>query len=221
MNLKQCEVCGQLMSHDTQGSKHPDCERREYGYKDEDTLRELYHGKMMGMPEIADEFNVSTSTIKNWMDKFGIERRSKSEREQLSWEKKPWHDKDTLERLYWKEDLQQSEIADKLGCGETTITYWMDKHGIDTVRGRPLFYTGERGYEVIQYETEETVRRFKVHRLAAYAWGKLSSDELFNPLIDVHHETGIQWDNRESKLTVMRRSDHMRHHAKERFSKPN
>jgi transposase len=43
----------------------------------------------------------------------------------------PWHDPDTLRRLYHDEGLSQAAIADRFGCASTTITEAMSRHGIE------------------------------------------------------------------------------------------
>jgi len=50
----------------------------------------------------------------------------------MNTEEHPWRDKDLLERLYHDEDLNQYEIADRLGCARNTITQWMAKFDIET-----------------------------------------------------------------------------------------
>lgn len=47
-------------------------------------------------------------------------------------ESEPWKDRDTLNGLYHHDDLNQSEIADELNTSPATISYWMDKHKINT-----------------------------------------------------------------------------------------
>ena len=44
-------------------------------YKNEDTLRELYHGNGLSQQQIAERFDVRKQTIKYWMDSFEIEAR--------------------------------------------------------------------------------------------------------------------------------------------------
>jgi len=44
----------------------------------------------------------------------------------------PWQEESVLRKLYKEQKLSQPEIADKLGCGVTTVTKWMDKLGIET-----------------------------------------------------------------------------------------
>lgn len=46
-------------------------------------------------------------------------------------ESRLWRDEETLRRLYWDEGLSMQQIADKLGCTNQTITYWMKRHDID------------------------------------------------------------------------------------------
>ena len=43
-----------------------------------------------------------------------------------------WKDAETLRELYHDKGLDQSEIGDELGCSAGTISYWMDKLGVDT-----------------------------------------------------------------------------------------
>lgn len=45
---------------------------------------------------------------------------------------KPWKDRKTVYELYVDEDLTQSEVADELDCGLSTISEWIDRHDIDT-----------------------------------------------------------------------------------------
>lgn len=45
---------------------------------------------------------------------------------------KPWTEKDTLEELYVNRGLEQSAIADKLGCSPATISRWLGDFEIET-----------------------------------------------------------------------------------------
>jgi len=44
----------------------------------------------------------------------------------------PWRDKDVLYEMYWNQELDQSQIAEKLGCSRTTIKKWFNKHNLNT-----------------------------------------------------------------------------------------
>jgi transposase len=42
----------------------------------------------------------------------------------------PWQDPDTLRELYVEKRLTQPEIAERLGCGDSTISNWLERHDI-------------------------------------------------------------------------------------------
>lgn len=44
---------------------------------------------------------------------------------------KPWWDKKRLRELYEGQFLTTYEIGERLGCGPSTVCYWMEKHGIE------------------------------------------------------------------------------------------
>jgi transposase len=44
----------------------------------------------------------------------------------------PYHDKDTLERLYHGESMTAEEIGDKFGVSQSCISTWMKRNNIDT-----------------------------------------------------------------------------------------
>lgn len=46
--------------------------------------------------------------------------------------KRPYHDPETLRRLYHDEGMTQGEIADRFGVKSNTISEWMSRHGITT-----------------------------------------------------------------------------------------
>lgn len=43
----------------------------------------------------------------------------------------PWRDKSTLKKLYIEEEKSTNEIADCLGCAQTTIIKWLEKFNIE------------------------------------------------------------------------------------------
>jgi len=99
------------------------------GYKDADVLRRMYHGEEMTTAEIADEFDCSATTIRNWMSKYGIETRSLSESKLVG--DRPWTDEGRLRKLYHDEVMTAEEIGDKLGTERSNILKWMERHGIE------------------------------------------------------------------------------------------
>jgi DNA-binding XRE family transcriptional regulator len=122
-----------------------------------------------------------------------------------------------IHRLYHREGLTISKIADRLGVSSTTIFRRMEKHGIGrrewpSASGVPLS-TDHEGYERWRHQyrhngqkCEETV---SVHRLFAVSLFGLSALKLD---VVIHHENGIPWDNRESNIALMTRQGHSEYH---------
>ena len=55
----------------------------------------------------------------------------------------PWRDRERLQRLYINEGLTVAEIGDRLGCADTTVCDWLDRHDIDTRDPDPPTMEGE------------------------------------------------------------------------------
>lgn len=138
---------------------------------------------------------------------------------------KPYQDKETLERLYYDEELNQIEIADELDCSQITISRWMRKLDIETDDRRieavkearrverATFETNEfNGYEYLKTRSDGDMVRISVHRLVAIA--KYGTDAVKDMV--VHHKNGVPWDNRPQNLEIMTDSEHKSHHAKNR-----
>lgn len=51
---------------------------------------------------------------------------------------RPYQDREQLNQLYHEEGLTQQEIADKFNVNRSTITRWMDRHEINTRRGKQI-----------------------------------------------------------------------------------
>lgn len=75
---------------------------------------------------------------------------------------------------------------------------------------RATFGHDTGGYE--QWESRPDQAVVGVHRLAAVAWFGFEavSD------MDVHHGSGVPWDNREENIELLSHADHTRLHAQER-----
>ncbi|WP_458211025.1 helix-turn-helix domain-containing protein [Haladaptatus sp. NG-SE-30] len=43
----------------------------------------------------------------------------------------PYRDRQVLEHLYVRREMSMAEIADRFGCGVSTIRRWLDNHDID------------------------------------------------------------------------------------------
>jgi transposase len=100
----------------------------ESPWRDEEWLREQYHGRKQSATEIAEECGVAKTTIYDWMKNNGIERRSYSE---VRMGNGPYTDEEWLREQYHEQERSAYNIADRCGANVDTIYRWMDKHGID------------------------------------------------------------------------------------------
>lgn len=133
----------------------------------------------------------------------------------------PWHDADRLERLYWKEGISASQLADRFDCGLTTVLYWMDEFGIER-RGnveaarevnrveRAWFGVDQRGYEL--WTDSISGKQVKVAQLVAIANGE-DPHEVFAEGTITHHRSNHPRDNRHENIEVMENSAHVRYHC--------
>jgi len=171
------------------------------GWKDEAWLREQYINQDLKSTEIAEQVGVHRSTVSNVLREFGI-RDEKVESET------PWRSKKLLERLYVEEQRTTIEIANRLGCSNETISYWLRKHDISTRMSLPHFHTNAYGYEYIRHTVNGELAQVPVHRLVAVATGVLDADKLKDSSVVVHHRNNISWDNRPKNLEAMDSREH-------------
>lgn len=99
-------------------------------YKDEDWLRQQYVDKERSMGEIGDMCGVASGTIHNWIEKFGIESRSRSEAH-ADGDVKKLHNKEWLKREYVEKHKPATEIADACDVTSDTVYSWLRKHDIE------------------------------------------------------------------------------------------
>jgi len=132
---------------------------------------------------------------------------------------KDYRDGDVLRSMYIDRGMSMREIADHFDVDNSTISKWANRNGIQTrPKGRHrsphmgVSVDAEDGYEYVQHrESDGSVKKVKIHRLAAVAWCGL--DEVAGSV--VHHKNEIPWDNREGNLKTMSRTEHSKHHASE------
>lgn len=97
------------------------------GYKDRDTMKELYIDRGLSTIAIADMMDVSRSTILYWLVKHGIERRNRGKYSHPH-ENKP--SKEALEQWYCEEKRSMEEIAELRGVSYATVSNWLESYGI-------------------------------------------------------------------------------------------
>lgn len=185
-------------------------------WKDEDVLRELYYEEGLGMGEIGDRLGCSNVTVANWMDRFGLERRSQSEAQRRYDE---LADGEWLREKYVEGEMTAPEVAELIGCTKSAVhcaleNFDLPKHsqGIKAKSIHPTFDMN-RGYmraTAHYYGDEETeTRSVRIHRLVAVA------EHGFDAVcgMHVHHENGIKWDNRPGNLQIIDAGEHQRIHS--------
>lgn len=182
-------------------------------YKDKDTLQRLYWEKDLTQSEIAERFDVTPQTILKWMKRRGISTRQGYTNNTGASHQNP----DRLRELYHDEGLSLRETAARLGCDQRTVRTWMERYGIQT-RDRlevlrthgARFRTNHSGYEEWRGSGNEHIR---VHRLFAIAHGANPYD-IFGGY-EAHHKNKNPFDNRESNIEVLDKSEHMLKHGYE------
>jgi len=98
-----------------------------------DELIRLYCDEKLTQKQIADKFGVNRCTVSQWMKRYHIPTRSKSEMHFYWKNVRKEREKvfrPLLEKLYWEEKLTQPEIAKKLGTTQAMISKWMRKYGV-------------------------------------------------------------------------------------------
>lgn len=175
-------------------------------WRKESTMRRLYHDEGLNQYEMADRLGCSQNTIGRWLDRLGIEKRTDGRDD-------AWNDRQVLYELYVEQGLSTWEIGERLGCAQSTVRYWLNKHGIEARQSdrdrHPMFYT--EPFRDGGYERMKTIDgSFVHHRLLA----TLFVDDVHELRdCDVHHCNHIPWDNRLSNLKVMDAHEHRSMHG--------
>jgi DNA-binding transcriptional regulator YiaG len=131
----------------------------------------------------------------------------------------PYKRPETLERLYWGEELSQYQIADRFGVSQQTIAYWMEKRGIDTrspkALGSPsISKTRKDDGKVLYHIPDGEGERGRVYRHQLVALLAFSASEVFADDTHVHHQMGapVAVDVAEN-LDVLGDREHIQLHA--------
>jgi len=127
--------------------------------------------------------------------------------EDLRYKNKEW-----LQEEYIEKDRTQKSIAEECGVSGTTVSYWCEKFDL---RKPETAYFGVQtdGYEQWRDGAGEgSTDSVLVHRLLATL--KVDDlDELGGKVI--HHENGVQRDNRLENIRAVSREEHQEIHAEQ------
>jgi len=186
-------------------------------WRDENTLRELYHGKGMDIYEIADVLGCKKSTVSKWLKKNEIKTRSNH----LDSDH-PLKDEKFLKKEYVEKQKSAIKIADMCGVGTTTVYNHMKSHGIErrsiskakkihATKTPAPFSTNKYGYEYWKTNSCGELGIVPVHRLLAVSeWGI----EAVKGKV-IHHKNRVPWDNRVQNLMPVTVGEHNRIHAED------
>lgn len=106
----------------------------ERPYRDPNWLYHQYHVMKKSQIDICEMLGVSKETVQRWMDKHGIERRSRSESQRLRYHgsQRPWESEEWLRKQYQELGKSADQIADEQGTSKMTILRSLKRKNIPT-----------------------------------------------------------------------------------------
>lgn len=127
----------------------------------------------------------------------------------------PWHKEEKLREMYVEKGLTITEMADKWGCAHSTVSKWLDEHGIEdpsSTRGVHRWLSPDGYAYIIFYENGESVKVAE-HHLSALL--NNPSEEVFGEGYVTHHQSKHRADNRPENLETLTNAEHLRLHRHE------
>jgi len=130
-------------------------------YRDEEWLRDQYHGERLSAGDIADKCDCAKSTILRWLDRHGIDKRDRSEAAEIRAERYPHTTEAGAEALkehgvnaweYW-DDEQREAFRERLSKQRTGDNNPMagktgpDHHNWEPDKAPHRFYSSKKWKE--------------------------------------------------------------------------
>lgn len=113
------------------------------GYRDAETLRNMYHDELLSTADIARHFDVSSATILKYMDRGNVERPPFSKSVYSQWGRghpAGYKNPELLREMYWDDRMSMNEIGEHFDRSESTIKHHMNKHGLERRSGSEAKY---------------------------------------------------------------------------------
>lgn len=189
-------------------------------YHDADWLYEKYHNEVLTLEEIGDLCGVTRTTISDWLDRHGIEKRTQKETQRLRNAGKHT-DREWLAEQYHGKGRSLNHIADECNVDGVTIMNWMERHNIprrgysDHLKEKKVSRIQiDRGYIRLSSRRPNSDKYDSAfeHQLVAIANGvgpyKVFSDGEYQ----CHHKNGVRWDNRPENIEVLTEEEHADEH---------
>lgn len=100
---------------------------KQLKHRDERWLREQYIVEGRTVPDLADELGVSVAAVCKWMERYGIDCGRGPTPDNTDYRDEEW-----LREMYVERHLSVYDIADACDVTISTISRWLNKHGIET-----------------------------------------------------------------------------------------
>jgi len=193
--------------------------------QDETWLREQYVDEGKSTFEIAEELDLGSQTVTNWLHNHDIEIRDAKDRaqtERSSSKDKRLDDAEWLREQYEDNGLSMSEIARETSVSPPAIKYRLDEYGIERRNDASHSLTGDSVFQRDPNWEEKREKRLERDGHECQDCG-VTEEEYYRGL-DVHHHTkreefvddggNVDWDaaNDMDNMVTLCQSCHMKRH---------